>query len=205
LVLVVGCRAQSTPSAASDVTAGPNSEREASNACKTVLVTSRFVRGVLFGAKCGPELSGGLGPGLGRAAGEPVTGFWNPTLSTILTIEGILKRILELERAKFVEKAHAPDADEASLEMARGLLFSLREILENYSSYRRQYLGIIVAGGARRVLVSSFPEATQGAPEEFPSWQRRWVDVDDGGASFWRIEYDVASGTFLGFDVNGSA
>jgi hypothetical protein len=158
---------------------------------------------VLFGAKCGPDLSGGRGPDLGRAAEEPVTGYWDPTLATILTIESMLERILELERMKFVEITLAPGSDEASLEMARGWLFSIREILGNYSSYRRQYVGIKVAGGTRRVLVSSFPEVPEGAPDEFPSWLQRWVYVDDGGASFWRIEYDVATGTFLGFDVNG--
>jgi hypothetical protein len=56
----------------------------------------------------------------------------------------------------------------------------------------------------RRVVVNSFPEAKGGDVDEFADWKESWVDVDDGGSSFWSIEYDVASGRFLDFDVNAA-
>jgi hypothetical protein len=166
-----------------------------------VLLVGRFSRGVLFGAECGPSVP----TGAQRSAPEPVTGYWEPTSDLINSIELNLRRALEDERLKFREMARAPGADEASVEWAVGAGSAVDEILGRYSGYRRQYLGIVVAGGARRVLISSFPEAGKGAPDEFPNWLQTWVDVDDGGPEFWRIEYDAGSGTFLGFDVNASA
>jgi hypothetical protein len=101
--------------------------------------------------------------------------------------------------------AHVPGADEANVEWAFGAVSAVDEILAHYSEYRRQYIGIVVTGGARRVLINSFPEARNGARDEFPNWLETWVDVDDGGTDFWRIEYDLGTTAFVGFDVNASA
>jgi hypothetical protein len=134
-----------------------------------------------------------------------VVGYWEPTSDVIEVIEANLRPALENERSKYREMAHAAGADDDSVEWATGATSALNEILDHYSGYRRQYLGIVVTGGVKRVLVSSFPAAVNGAPDEFPNWREKWVDVDDGGSEFWRIEYEIGSGSFVGFDVNASA
>lgn len=202
-LFVVACRPARPASVAVSEAAQPirASAPTAPSACKTLLVAEPSVQGVLFGAECGRTVS----TRLVRGTRDAVTGYFQPTLETIHAIEMNLRGALEREREKFRELAHAPGATEDSVEIAVESLTDVEDILERYSTYRRQYLGIIVAGGARRVVVSSFPGPSKGVPDQFSDWERDWVDVEDGGTEFWRIEYDVATATFLGFDVNGSA
>jgi len=55
------------------------------------------------------------------------------------------------------------------------------------------------------VLVNFFPEVDTDGRDEFSDWTARFVDyVDDGGAQFWHIEYDVAAEKFVGFSFNPS-
>jgi hypothetical protein len=95
-----------------------------------------------------------------------------------------------------------PKDAEARDEAEWGVRSAIDEILATYGNYGRQYLGIVLRSGDRRVLVNCFPRG------EAPDWKQRWFrhdDIDDGGPSLWRIQYDVGSGRFLGFDVNPSA
>lgn len=202
VLLVTACTAgQPARGVSAERGRSPASHRAPSGPCNTVLLARRFSRGVLFGAECGPSV-----PVRAQRSGpEAVTGYWTPTPDVIESIELALRGSLEGERSKFREMARASGVEEANVEWAVGAVSAVDEILAHYSEYRRQYIGIVVTGGARRVLINNFPEVRKGARDDFPNWLESWVDVDDGGAEFWRIEYDVGTKTFVGFDVNASA
>src|SRR5689334_14177827 len=94
----------------------PASHQTRSGPCRTVLLEGRAVRGVLFGAECGPSVP----TSAQRSAPEPVTGYWEATSDVINSIELDLRRGLEDERSKFRKMAHVPGADETNVERAFG-------------------------------------------------------------------------------------
>jgi hypothetical protein len=159
------------------------------------------VRGVIFAEACGPAFADELR----YAADEAVIGYFQPTPALIQTLELRLRPALELGLKKPESVTRMPTTAEDRAEVSWGLSSAIAEILEHFAEYRRQYVGIVVRGGARRVLVNCFPEVDADGKDEFPDWTERWIDdVDDGGELFWRIQYDAASGRFLGFDINAS-
>jgi hypothetical protein len=134
--------------------------------------------------------------------GERVVGYFAPTPATIGTLEDRLRPALEVGRTKPEALYRFSTDPERRAEETWGVRSALTEIVGHFRAYRRQYVGIIVQGGARRVLVNSFPELEITAS----AWTAHWIDgVDDGGSDYWRIQYDLASGAFLGFDINPSA
>jgi hypothetical protein len=157
---------------------------------------SHGARGVIFDPSC----SASFAPEM-RLYDDDVVGYWPPPLAVIDLLEAGLRPALESGRSKPESVALMPSDPEDRAEAAWGISGAIEEILAHFRDYRRQYAGIVVRGGARRVLVNSFREDVRG---EFPNWNTVWVEVDDGGASFWRIEYDVGSGRFLGFEMNPS-
>ncbi len=171
--------------------------------CSAELVSVESIRGVIFTDVCSPALARAIE----YAAAEKVTGYFRPTEATIQALEHALRPALERGRAN-PELVYllSPDA-ETRAEESWGVRSALTEILAHFTHYRRQYVGIVTRSGARRVLVSSFPEVEPNSSDDYAYWTARWVDgnVDDGGPEFWRIQYDVSSGRFLGFDCNPSA
>ena len=109
-------------------------------------------------------------------------------------------------RAEEARQSGSPELPAAEREEEEwGIRGALEGILKDFAKYRRQYVGIVAQGGARRVLVNCFPEVLADGRDDFADWKLRWIDyVDDGAWEFWHIEYDVASGQFLGFGWNPS-
>ena len=197
LVLIAGCQSAQS--------AGPGpagaSEPAAAEPCATELVTGQPARGVIFAPSCAPVFA--------HAVRDPdrdvVVGYFRPTAAQIQALEAGLRPALELGRTKPESLVRMPVAADDRAEWSWGVQGAITKILEQFTEYRRQYAGIVARGGARRVFVSSFPEIEADGRDDFPDWTVRWVDVDDGDHSFWRIEYDVDSGQFSGFDSNPSA
>jgi hypothetical protein len=196
-LVVVGCQPAQPAASAKRVTSAPAS----TEACTTEMVTGQQVRGVIFGPACAPAFA----PSLRTEPDHVLLGYFRPTAAQIQTLETRLRPALELglERPESLARLRT-DAD-GRAEDSWGFRGALREILKNFGGYRRQYVGIVAGGGARRVFVNCFPEAEAGGRDNFVDWRVRWVSVDDGDWSHWSIQYDLASGQFLDFHVNPSA
>jgi hypothetical protein len=152
------------------------------------------LRGAIFSPSWGPQLAPLL-------KGMGVVGYWQPPREVIATLEARLRPALEAGREKPETVFDMPADPFAREQDTWGVSVSLKEILENFADYRCQYLGIVVAGGHRRVFVNCFPK------EEMTHFEQSWFDytrIDDGGPSYWRIQYDVATCRFMDFDVNAS-
>ena len=169
--------------------------------CPTELVGERPARGVIFTDVCTTALASSVK----RAVDGEVVGYFRPTAALIQTLESGLRPALELGRTRPESLRRMQLPPEEREEEVWGVREALGEILKDLAAYRRQYVGIVVRGGARRVLVNFFPEVAADGRDDFPDWTVRFVDyVDDGGAQFWKIEYDAGSGKFHGFDWNPS-
>jgi hypothetical protein len=169
-------------------------------ACATELVTMKPGRGVIFGNVCSSDMARSIQ----YAADAEVAGYFSPTAAMITTLESRLRPALELGREKPETLYRLSTNAEDRAEESWGVRGALAEILQRFE-FRRQYVGIVVGGGARRILVNCFPEVEPGKQDEFADWTRSWQDsVDDGGAEFWRIQYDLTMGQFLGFNINPS-
>jgi hypothetical protein len=136
-----------------------------------------------------------------------VVGYWQPTRKVIARLETRLRPALEVGRSKPETVVDLPSKDFDREQMVWGVTSAIREIRDDFTDYRCQYLGIVVAGGARRVLVNCFrspPEFDDRFPDD---GHQTWVNpfaMDDGGSDYWRIQYDVATCRFLEFDLNAS-
>jgi hypothetical protein len=151
-------------------------------------------QGVVFPAETAAEAVGFVG--------NAVREHWTPSPSEIAMLESHLREALE-------RGAVRPDAIDRSTEgnpqqrdyVAR----ELRLILDHLAEFRRQYVGIITSDGAKRILVNCFPGQPPGGDDSFAYWRQRFVSVDDGGFWYWRIQYDMATATYVEFDSNGYA
>jgi hypothetical protein len=203
-LLLIACQpAQTVGPGRSAASAKPLApEAAATEACASELVTVEAVRGVIFDAACAPAVARSVR----NRADDTVIGYFRPTVAQIRALEVHLLPALELGRSKPETLSRMPAGAEDRAEWSWGASGAIAEILQHFAEYRRQYVGIVVQGGARRVFVNCFLEGQVDGRDDFPSWKVRLIDyVDDGGAEFWSIEYDVASGRFLGFNINPSA
>ena len=172
-----------------------------SEGCPSELVSTKLVRGVIFTKIC----SNALVDSVQRAASEKVIGYFRPTADEIQTLERRMRPALEHGLKKPDSVAHLSLSAENREEEKWGIRGALAGILKDFAKYRRQYVGIVAQGGARRVLVNCFPEVGADGKDDYRDWKLRWIDyVDDGAWEFWHIEYDLASGRFLGFGWNPS-
>ena len=55
--------------------------------------------------------------------------------------------------------------------------------------------------GKRYLHLSFLPKRFR--EEDFADWTRHYIQVDDGGWSYWRVFYDIEAGKFVGFSANG--
>ena len=172
-----------------------------SEGCPSELVSTQPVRAVIFTKICNQALAASVQ----RAASEKVIGHFRPTATEIQTLESRMRPALEHGLKKPDTLAYLTLPAKEREEEEWGIRGALEGILKDYAKYRRQYVGIVIQGGARRVLVNCFPEARADGKDDYGDWKLRWIDyVDDGAWDFWHIEYDLASGRFLGFDWNPS-
>jgi hypothetical protein len=68
-----------------------------------------------------------------------------------------------------------------------------------FSTYAVQFVGIRVDG--RRALHCNFFPAHDDIDHD----RKSYVYVLDGGADYWRINYDIEEGRCFDFDVNGES
>ena len=143
-----------------------------------------------------------MAEGAAKSLGIRVEGYWTPDSDVVSKLESRLRDALERGQA-------SPGAiDPFSKDSQERGAFVTREIgkiLEHFGEYRRQYVGIILPEGARRILVNSFPSPENVPPDFHARWRQKLVAVDDGGFWYWRIQYDVKTEKYLDFDSNGYA
>jgi hypothetical protein len=163
------------------------------SACASPFGTER-IQGALFSPSWGPQVAH-------IAQVKGLVGFWLPPKDVIAALEARMRPALEVGRERPETVFDMPTNPRDREEFSWGVSVKLREILEGFADYRCQYLGIVV-GDRRRVFVSCFGK------EEMSHYDQSWFDytaIDDGGAGYWRIQYDVATCRFLDFDVNSDA
>lgn len=72
-------------------------------------------------------------------------------------------------------------------------------IQDQLSSYHVQFVGIII-DGRKSIHCNFFPDE-----DSFKHDKDSYVYVLDGGASYWRINYDIEKNICFDFEVNGEA
>jgi len=72
-------------------------------------------------------------------------------------------------------------------------------IQDQLSSYHVQFVGIII-DGRKSIHCNFFPNE-----DSFKYDKNSYVFVLDGGASYWRINYDIEKNICFDFEVNGEA
>jgi hypothetical protein len=79
------------------------------------------------------------------------------------------------------------------------------EILVGWDKYVCQAVGYTV-NGKKRIHLNYFPEyETDGIHADNTDWRRDYMTVFDGGADFWRVDYDCETGDYEDFSCNGDA
>ena len=160
----------------------------------TIEIQGASYLGVIFPPECAS--------GAASAVGERAVEYWLPTAEIVAKAEQGLRAALD-------EARKSPSSIDAqaltSPARAAYVAADIGAIVDRLGRYRRQYLGLRLADGRQRLLINFFPSAEAGASDSFGYWKQRWVVVDDGGNSYWRIQYDVPSGAFMSFDCNGNA
>ena len=129
--------------------------------------------------------------------GLAVEGFWTPSAAEIAQAERGIQLCLAQDEARLRQRI--ADGDPASERLARSVR-ALREILPRLPDYRRQYVGIVVAGEKR--VCCNF--ALRGALAD-AYWRDRLIQALDGGINHWSVRYDLEHGTCTGMAINGEA
>jgi hypothetical protein len=133
-----------------------------------------------------------------RIVGE-VTGYWKPVAEDVALFEALL-------RAALVAGVRNPDAllpTPPDRVYRRYIPDHLREIIYrlDHGEYYRQYFGFLGPGGRQRLFVNFFHTSTALDID----WRITYVQVTDGGAGFWRIQFDLHSKRYQQFEMNGFA
>ncbi|HTE05533.1 MAG TPA: hypothetical protein VK824_04995 [Planctomycetota bacterium] len=124
-------------------------------------------------------------------------GYWTPSVAEVTVAQVRVRAAMSAasrgEVAGVFGDAPVPERRSSAPQ-------AIAEIVGAWDEYRVQYLGL-VESGRRRILCNAFPKAD--APGSAGGlWMFRWVATEGGGSWYWRIRYDVASDTCLGFDCN---
>lgn len=109
-------------------------------------------------------------------------------------------RLCSRQGPKHVSGGWLPSSEDvAKLEKHLGDLSNMTPVsIVKPFSYRRQYVGIILAG-KYLVYVNAFP------PNDYSKdWRTRFVSVCDGGPDFWGVIFDPSTGKFSELHGNGS-
>ncbi len=73
---------------------------------------------------------------------------------------------------------------------------------ERVTSYRRQYIGFVDAGGTHWIW-GNFMCVNPGRVGS-DAWRKKIIDVDDGGDCFFNVEFSPDTGKYRKFQVNGA-
>lgn len=117
---------------------------------------------------------------------KEVSSFWIPPKQELASMDLAIKRHL---KAIIADKISDADAGEKA-----------KFVLENFDSYCRQYIGIIIRGEKR-----IFCNAALGPPESKLNWKSEPIIVMDGGAGYWDIQYVPSNSKCLEFSTHGEA
>jgi len=107
------------------------------------------------------------------------------------------------------ESYWVPSAEQVRAMEERLPSFLLREKQDELSGkvalYYRQYIGITING--RRLIYGNFIHNTawKESLEDGVDYHRHMMMVDDGGAWFFQVEYDVETEAFVELGINGVA
>jgi hypothetical protein len=115
-------------------------------------------------------------------ADEDVTGYWTPIEADIQAMEAALPAFLLAEEQR-----------EGSLIQQR----AAEGMYQQLDRYTRQYVGVN-AGGEKLIWGNYF--CHHGG-----EWQETLVLVEDGGACYFSVTFNPATGEFSNLDINGEA
>jgi len=126
-------------------------------------------------------------------SGLKADGFWEPKESDIRQAEQLVLSALTLH-------IHNPDNSPLRHGLFKGMDFpdeGIKEILDNYLSYNRQYVGVIF-GEERFIYFNSFPK--EDGENNFT-----WIEVEDGDAGYWQILVGIDRNECTCLSINGEA
>jgi hypothetical protein len=109
-------------------------------------------------------------------------GTWQPTDSDVRQAIHDLRPYLE----RFMKTPEGDDDRE-----------QIEEILADWGTYACQAVGY-TKDGKKFIHLNFLPKTEK-------DWRRAYIGVCDGGASYWRIEYDKNAKSFSHFEANGVA
>jgi len=120
-------------------------------------------------------------------------GFWIPTKrQTSGALRAIDKYLAKLSRDK---RALAPGTTNQNA--SEPTESQINKIRKNLLIYRVQFIGIIFEG--RKVIYCNFFTFDH---DKFAQWKNEYVDVSNGGTSFWQIDYNVKSKQCSNLTIN---
>jgi hypothetical protein len=178
LPLAIGCGSK-TP----ETPASPGPEPKASARSETAKPKTEAAsppaedddQRVFFGREQGAEYF------KGRGKGEKPNGYFTPTRAEIEKLEAGLPDMLR--------------------EALRGKPATSPPLWERVTTYRRQYLAFVDAGGTHWIW-GNFMCVNAGRVGS-DAWRKRIVNVDDGGDCFFNVEYSPDTGKYRHFEING--
>jgi len=132
-------------------------------------------------------------------SGLKVDDFWMPEEKDIRQAE-------QLVLVGLVERINDPDNSHLQPDAKKGMNFTdnqVREILEQYLSYHRQYVGLII-GNERFIYFNSFPEEDIQRDSLDEDWGAGIV-VEDGGSGYWQILVGIDRNKCMCLSINGEA
>jgi len=154
-------------------------------------VSTLSYEGVIF-----PEERANEAVGVGK-----VSGYWTPSALDVEELESKLQAFLKRAQA---DPTIASPWIRKHPERGQFVSREIKSILEHYSRFRRQYVGVVVSG-SKRVFVNCFPGPREDGQDSHDYWHRTFVLVSDGGFWYWNVQYDVDTKEFVSFRSNGYA
>ena len=115
-------------------------------------------------------------------------GRFTPTCQQVVQVE---KRLCNIKLVAFASTN--PNAYEKQL--AAG-------IKQRLQKYHRQYFGFYDTQHHACLYINFFYEGVEEHPGFVPRWRREVIQVEDGGAGYWSIYYDLDTHTFYKFRHN---
>lgn len=131
---------------------------------------------------CGREVPGGI------------EGFWTPGEALVRRVERDLPRVLDRVLARVARANDFPRRDRTD------------DYLRQYIGIRRNGRALVYINGVHRMMADDLNRSFDGtglvpAPLR---WMREPLDACDGGAAFFGVEYDPATGEFGRVEFNQS-
>ena len=136
-------------------------------------------------------------------------GFWTPTELDVTVCDRVLRNLIQAAVKKpallFPDLAPNPDAKAAAKSEANDQLeherHELTDVSENYDSYARQYVGIIIAG--QKLIFCNYSDGAQADPSSDYIYIHK-VFVDDGTVHFLLCRFNPDAKTCANVSMIGS-